>query len=442
MVGKGQKAFQKLGLFSYNISLADYSFVKHVKDSSFSYAFKQKSIFKSGNSSFGITVSYWKTLLPHIDLSGNLGGTFSNFPALFVKGDSVGQAGFSTQLDALLHLRAFKNDNALNPFLTVGIGAGYFGNQFALYTPVGTGLQFRLRETGFIFIQAQWRIAVTSGINNDYMVYSIGFAQQGKPGKIVKKSKTKKEIPAKELANKELLLNDADSDGDQVPDTNDKCPTEKGTVYGCPDSDGDGMADKDDQCKDVAGVYRYHGCPIPDTDGDGLHDEIDKCITIKGPKENHGCPLPDRDADGVLDTTDKCPDLKGTIENSGCPLPVVEGAELLSASSDSMTYRINFDFDRSILLPDAFAVLKNIVEILKADNTLKINITGHADNFGTAAGNRQVSADRARMSRDYFLSYQIAASRIRSSFYGASRPIDTKQQWRNRRVEITIIRSQ
>jgi OOP family OmpA-OmpF porin len=107
-----------------------------------------------------------------------------------------------------------------------------------------------------------------------------------------------------------------------------------------------------------------------------------------------------------------------------------------------MTYRINFDFDRSNLLPDAFAVLRRIVDILKADNSLRINITGHADNFGTDAGNMRVSADRAKISRDYFLSYNIAANRISSSYYGASRPLDNEQQWRNRRVEITIIKAE
>ena len=105
-----------------------------------------------------------------------------------------------------------------------------------------------------------------------------------------------------------------------------------------------------------------------------------------------------------------------------------------------MTYSINFDYDRAILLPDAFAVLKNIVEILKADKSLRANITGHADNGGTDAGNLRVSADRAKIAKDYFLSYNIAADRIQSSFYGATRPIDNEQQWRNRRVEITILK--
>jgi outer membrane protein OmpA-like peptidoglycan-associated protein len=440
--GWAQKyATKKAGLFSYSASLSDYNFVQRAKDSSLGYAFKQNDLFKSGNTSFGIMVSYWKGLNSHIDLSGNLGGTFSNFPALFVKDDSVGQANFSTHLDVLLHFRALKENARINPFLTAGIGAGYFVNKPAVYAPVGTGLQFRFKEGPFVFIQAQWRIVLSSGINNDYMFYSVGFAQPGKLNSKEKKQKTKMEIPTKGTVKKEIPVADADSDGDGVADSKDSCPTEKGNVYGCPDSDGDGIADKEEKWKVVAGVYRYDGCPVPDTDDDGLNDEIDKCKTEAGPGENHGCPWPDADGDGVLDKEDKCPYVKGLAENNGCPLPVANGAEIIFVSEDSMTYRINFDFDRAILLPDAFAVLKRIVDILKADNSLSINITGHADNMGTDAGNIRVSAERAKISRDYFLSYNIAAARIKYSWYGASRPIDHTQQWRNRRVEITIIKN-
>lgn len=252
-----------------------------------------------------------------------------------------------------------------------------------------------------------------------------------------KKSKTKS---VKTKKDKEKTVVEIDSDGDGFADTVDKCPTVKGNVNGCPDTDGDGIADTDDHCKDVAGVARYNGCPVPDTDGDGVDDENDRCKTEKGDKENYGCPWPDADADAVPDKDDKCPEVKGTVANNGCPLPVAEGAPIINVTNNSMTYCINFDYDRAILVSDAFTVLKNIVDILKADNSLQISITGHSDNGGTNAGNIRVSADRAKITKDYFLSYNIAESRIQTAFYGSSRPIDNEQQWRNRRVEITLFK--
>ncbi len=148
----------------------------------------------------------------------------------------------------------------------------------------------------------------------------------------------------------------------------------------------------------------------------------------------------DTDADGITDAFDKCPDVKGSKENSGCPLPFIEGGDLAAVSPDSMTYRIYFDLDRSLLLSDAFKTLQGIVAILKADNSLVVNITGHSDNIGTNAVNMQLSAERANITRDYLLSYNIPADKIKTSHYGETMPVDNTQQWRNRRVEITIIK--
>jgi outer membrane protein OmpA-like peptidoglycan-associated protein len=148
----------------------------------------------------------------------------------------------------------------------------------------------------------------------------------------------------------------------------------------------------------------------------------------------------DTDGDGITDVFDKCPAVKGSKENSGCPFPFVDGAELAAVSADSMTYRIYFDVDRSLLSGDAFKTLQGIVAILKADNTLSVNITGHSDNTGTSAANMQLSVERANITRDYFLSYNIAADRLSTAYYGETVPLDDVQQWRNRRVEVTIIK--
>jgi outer membrane protein OmpA-like peptidoglycan-associated protein len=71
---------------------------------------------------------------------------------------------------------------------------------------------------------------------------------------------------------------------------------------------------------------------------------------------------------------------------------------------------------------------------------LSVNITGHSDNTGTSAANMQLSAERANISKDYLLSYNIPPEKITTSYYGDTMPLDNTQQWRNRRVEITIIK--
>lgn len=151
-------------------------------------------------------------------------------------------------------------------------------------------------------------------------------------------------------------------------------------------------------------------------------------------------PSADSDGDGIQDKDDKCPTIKGSRENKGCPFPPIEGADVIAMSPDSVTYTIYFDYDRSELVGYDFGVLNSIMQILKADKTLTVHIGGYADMQGTQARNIQISAERSNVTRDYFLSFNVSASRITTSSYGSNNPIDTVKQWRNRRAEVTIIR--
>ena len=442
------KSDKKKGMLSFNINYSDYGFGKAVKDSSISYAFNRKGLFKSGNSSFGFGVSYWKGLGSHVDFSGNFAGTFSNFPASYVKGDSIGKASFTPQLDLLLHAKAFRESRAINPFLTAGIGAGYFGRQLVVYAPLGVGLQFHFNSGAYLFVQAQWKMALTDGIKDDFMFYSLSFGQHKKAKKVEPKAEipaadTAKNVPKKDTALKPNANTDKDTDGDGVLDMFDLCPDVKGTLIGCPDTDGDGVADKEDKCPAVAGSLKNYGCPAKDTDGDGVNDDDDNCPDVKGLKDNSGCPAgpTDTDGDGILDKDDKCPDAAGTAANDGCPRQILDGGKLIRSSGDSMTYFIRFDFDKANITSEAFAILSQIVNQLKADKTLLINIEGHADNFGLEKYNLIISQDRANVARDYLQSYGIARNRMKTASYGSSRPYDLYQDWLNRRVEITIYKS-
>lgn len=110
-----------------------------------------------------------------------------------------------------------------------------------------------------------------------------------------------------------------DTDGDNVPDEYDDCPTVAGTAdnpepdsEGCPevvevDTDGDGTPDSLDQCPDTGGEILVDGCP--DTDGDGVHDHQDECPNDatdscnQTPDDDEGGSddeNPDTDSSGIL----------------------------------------------------------------------------------------------------------------------------------------------
>lgn len=132
-----------------------------------------------------------------------------------------------------------------------------------------------------------------------------------------------------------VTVQKTDTDGDGIPDTEDKCPNEPEDFDGfededgCPDldNDNDGIPDSVDQCpndpEDRDGFQDEDGCPDPDNDGDGVLDAVDDCPVDPGPVENRGCPVTDADGDGIEDDQDRCPndpeDFDGFEDEDGCP---------------------------------------------------------------------------------------------------------------------------
>ncbi|MGV8994680.1 MAG: OmpA family protein [Flavobacterium sp.] len=231
-----------------------------------------------------------------------------------------------------------------------------------------------------------------------------------------------------------------DTDGDGIQDSEDDCPMEAGTVEmgGCPDTDMDGVRDIDDACPEVAGLKSLQGCP--DADGDGIADKDDKCPNVAGPKENGGCPWPDTDGDGVLDKDDKCPTVKGTVANNGCPEMTEEAVMKLNAYAKT----ILFNSGKATFKEATIPVLKNINMILNEYPESKFMIEGHTDSDGSNALNQTLSENRAAAVKNYLIENGIDPSRLRSTGYGETKPIDTnktaKGKANNRRVEVLLIK--
>lgn len=229
-----------------------------------------------------------------------------------------------------------------------------------------------------------------------------------------------------------------DTDGDGIPDHLDECPDTPGLAEfnGCPDTDGDKIPDHLDECPTVAGLAKFNGCP--DTDGDGIPDHLDKCPNEAGPAANDGCPWPDRDGDGVLDKDDQCPDVPGTVANNGCPEVTVEIIKQLNEFSKT----ILFDLGKASIRKDSYAVLQNIVDIMKEYPTAKFEIEGHTDSSGSLKLNEKLSKERAASVKDYLISIGMDRDRLTSEGYGPSRPIATNNtaagRQQNRRVEISL----
>ncbi len=110
------------------------------------------------------------------------------------------------------------------------------------------------------------------------------------------------------------------------------------------------------------------------------------------------------------------------------------------------TVRLNnifFDFDRSSLKEDSKPELQRVVEFMKNNPDVEIEISGHTDSVGRSSYNQGLSDRRAKAVFDYLTENGITSERLVSRGFGESKPVtsnDTKEgQSQNRRVEFTIL---
>ena len=247
-----------------------------------------------------------------------------------------------------------------------------------------------------------------------------------------------------------------DSDGDGVPDYMDDCPNTPAGVKvdatGCPlDSDGDGVPDYLDKCPNTpAGVkVDAQGCPL-DSDGDGVPDYLDKCPNTPAgvAVDATGCPL-DSDGDGVPDYLDKCPNTPAgvQVDSTGCPIKKAQDTVVVTQPAEIESLVLsgdaNFEFNKSKLLPNAYAVLDSLVGTMKAHPEYKWEVGGYTDAIGSANYNKKLSQRRAQSVVDYLVTQGIERNDLKIVGYGKDDPIATNStvegRSMNRRVEIKLL---
>ncbi len=105
---------------------------------------------------------------------------------------------------------------------------------------------------------------------------------------------------------------------------------------------------------------------------------------------------------------------------------------------------IYFDFDKTTLKKESFVELNKVVDFLKTNSHVEIEIAGHTDSKGSDDYNQNLSQGRSQAVVDYIVSQGIEGSRLTAHGYGESKPIDTNDnaegQANNRRVEFTVLK--
>ncbi len=108
---------------------------------------------------------------------------------------------------------------------------------------------------------------------------------------------------------------------------------------------------------------------------------------------------------------------------------------------------IFYDFDKADIRPDAALELDKLVQILKDNPGISIELSSHTDARGSDIYNLDLSQRRAESAVEYIISKGIERSRITAKGYGETRLVvrnantDADHQ-RNRRTEFKVVRIQ
>ncbi len=113
-----------------------------------------------------------------------------------------------------------------------------------------------------------------------------------------------------------------------------------------------------------------------------------------------------------------------------------------SATTAGLT-PIYFDFDKSVIRPDAKTTLRKNAHWLKAHPAVKIRIAGNCDERGTVAYNQALGERRAKSAKQYLAALGVAPSRIALISYGKEKPICTEHAetcWQKNRRDDFVAR--
>jgi len=102
-----------------------------------------------------------------------------------------------------------------------------------------------------------------------------------------------------------------------------------------------------------------------------------------------------------------------------------------------------FDSNQATLKPRSRTELDRLVEFLRQNPTLRVEVAGHTDNVGTPAANLSLSQRRAQAVLAYLSAHSVPAARLRAHGYGETKPVaanDTEaHRAQNRRIELRIL---
>ena len=130
--------------------------------------------------------------------------------------------------------------------------------------------------------------------------------------------------------------------------------------------------------------------------------------------------------------------------------PILEIAPVLELTAADLTpgdtielNNIYFDHDRADFLPRSFLELDALVDVMKTNPDMVIEVHGHTDDVGTDEYNHELSVARANAVVEYLVTRGVEQGRLSSRGFGSTMPVNPNSsengRQENRRVEFLVV---
>src|SRR6187551_3180525 len=99
---------------------------------------------------------------------------------------------------------------------------------------------------------------------------------------------------------------------------------------------------------------------------------------------------------------------------------------------------------KSVIDPKSYPGLDEVVQMMKENPKIEIQLEGHTDNIGSPKANLELSQDRVDEVKKYIVKKGISKGRIQTKAFGGSQPLGNEMtpeaRTKNRRVEMRILK--
>ena len=115
----------------------------------------------------------------------------------------------------------------------------------------------------------------------------------------------------------------------------------------------------------------------------------------------------------------------------------------IEANAAIVLKNIFYETNKYEIKPESGAELNEVVQLMKDNPTVHIQINGHTDNSGKPADNKTLSENRAKAVTNYLIAHGVAAGRLTFKGFGDTQPVadngTPEGRAKNRRTEMTVV---